>query len=585
MNQIQRIALAAIGVFLLAPLLAAGNTASVGLSYLGNKDFPRGMRNNNPGNIRRSGNAWKGKLSTSSDSAFEQFISYAYGIRAMIRQLLTYQGRGLDTISEILYTWAPPADHNDTEGYISFVSNRSGFSPHQTLNLRNKATMSALVRAMAQMENYGGSEAKTAVTPEQFNQAWAIAEVGSIGAIYPTIPDFFECGDGTYSTATTARACRRHGGRRSTEPVPSGSSSKGSSLLNIQDVPLSKIHIDRNLFQGREKAFSKRSVENIIDDVANGRFVWENLDPITLWLSPDGKLFLLSGHSRHKAFEILADNGATVDGKRFDRIPAKIRSGNLSEAKRIALESNTLSTKENDVERASYYRKLRQDGIDEKALLTSVKKNEGRNWTNIYAYTFLSPSGASWAALRQFAEGEDQSATITKALAKWIGTARREFPELTNEHEAELYTWLFEHRGYGTGAGQVNTEREFVERLSVFIQKNTFFGTFDANKPLNIQAAQQKSPTELQYDRAIQEQTKAVRELETEIKSKIKTLSDRNAGRADVQRIISPMETALRNARLDLQNLLSKRGEVIEYSKNEATLFGYRCRSAVKKLW
>jgi hypothetical protein len=177
-NNIQRIALTTIGVFFLLPLLASGNKPNTAvLSYLGRKDLPRGMRNNNPGNIRRSGNNWKGKLKTSTDSAFEQFVSYSYGIRAMIRNLLTYQNRGLDTITKILYTYAPPADSNDTEGYISFVASRSGFGRNDVLNLKNRATMSAIVRAMAQMENFGGTSSTVAVTSEQFNQAWEIAEV------------------------------------------------------------------------------------------------------------------------------------------------------------------------------------------------------------------------------------------------------------------------------------------------------------------------------------------------------------------------------------------------------------------------
>lgn len=393
-----------------------------------------------------------------------------------------------------------------------------------------------------------------------------------IGAIYPEIPELYECNDGTYSTSRTSRACSRHGGRKSGEPVSFGRG--GSGLLNIQDVPLSQIKINRELFQGREKAFSRRSVDNIVEDALSGRFAWENLDPITLWSAPDGKLYLLSGHSRHKAFEILAEQGVKVDGKGFGRIPAKIRSGSLEAAQRMALESNTLSTKETDIERAAYYRRLRQDGEQERKILDQVKKNEGRNWSNIYAFTFLSPAGKAWAMLKQFAEGEDQSATLAKSLAKWIGTARRDYPFLTNEHEGELYAWLFENKGYGTGAGQVSNERDFKEKMALFVQKNTFFGVFDVDKPLNILSSQFKSPTELQFDEQIQEKQKQVLELERDIKKQIKELVDRKAKQADIVRIVQPFESALRNRRLELQKLLQKKTEVIEHSKNEVTLFG-----------
>lgn len=398
-----------------------------------------------------------------------------------------------------------------------------------------------------------------------------------VGAIYPSVPDIFECHDGTYSTSSGRRACVRHGGRKSDTPISYGAGG-GSTLLPIQDVPLENIHIDRSLFQGREKAYSQRSVDNILADVETGRFVWTNLDPITLWLSPDGKMFLLSGHSRLRSFELLAKSGAMVDGKKFDRIPAKIIRTDLPSAQRLALESNTLSTKETDVERAAYYRRLRQDGVEEKRLLEQVKRNEGRNWVNVYAYTFLSPSGKSWLTLKQFAEQEDTSATLAKSLVKWIGNARKIFPMLTNAHEGELYDWLFEQRGYGTGAGQVSSEAEFKEKLNVFVQKNTFFGQFDDTKPLNILAAQQKSPTELQYDQQISERQREIQEFERQIKAKIKTLTDQGATKNDLARIIAPLEASLRNLRSDLQRLLQKKSEVIEYSKREATLFGRKRR-------
>lgn len=393
-----------------------------------------------------------------------------------------------------------------------------------------------------------------------------------IRGVYKEVPKFYECNDGYLTTGS----CSWHGGFKSRTPIPAGAG--GSGLLNIQDVPLSQIHIDRQLFQGREKAFSQRSVDNIVNDVTNGRFAWENLDPITLWRSPDGKLYLLSGHSRLRAFEVLAEMRATANGKGFDRIPAKIRSGALDDARRLALESNTLSTKETDIERAAYYRKLRQDGVPEKELLAQVRKNEGRNAVNVYAYTFLSPTGKTWATLRQFAESEDTSANIAKSLAKWIGAARREYPMLTNDHERELHDWLFEHRGYGSGAGQVSKESDFQERVGRFISRNTEFGVFDQAKPLNILNSLLKSPAEQEYDRQIEDLQVKIRELDNQIKLKTKTLTAQKATPADLQRILSPLEATLRNLRADLQRKILQKQNVIEYGKREASLFGLRRR-------
>lgn len=393
-----------------------------------------------------------------------------------------------------------------------------------------------------------------------------------IGAIYNIIPNLYECNDGTYSTSTSSRGCARHGGKKTGEPLSFGG---GNSKLNIRDVPLDKILIDKKMFQGREKDYSARSVQNIVSDVYDGKFVWANLDPITLWQNADGSLFLLSGHSRYEAFRRLAETGAIADGKDFKSIPAKIMKGvSLENAKTIALESNTLSTKETDLERAKYYRRLRQDGTDEKKLLENVKKNEGKNWVNVYAYTFLNPDGKAFSALKIFSDKEDTSGTLAKSLIKWIGSARRNSPELTNAHEEELYDWLFNNKGYGTGSAQVSSEREFSEKVGTFIQKNTFKGYFDTAKPLNITQQLYKSPVEQQFDQQINEAKANVIEAEKEVKSKIKSLTDRGASKAEIQRIVEPLEARLRAARIELQKLISRREQVVEYSKREAELFG-----------
>jgi len=394
-----------------------------------------------------------------------------------------------------------------------------------------------------------------------------------IGRIYQEVPQIFECNDGTFSTSAGNRGCSRHGGKKDGKPLSFG----GSALIQIQDIPLADIHTDTKLFQGREKSFSERSVQNIVEDVAGGSFIWENLDPVTLWQSPRGKYYLLSGHSRKEAFARLAKMGLSVRGKGFTRIPAKIIVGMpLEVAQRVALESNTLSTKEKDTERAAYYRKLRQDGTPEKIILEQVKRNEGRNWTNVYAYTVLSPTGKMWETLRQFSDSEDTSAMLTKSMAKWIGQARRAHPQLTAAHENEIFDWLFNAKGYGTGSNQVASERDFLTKIDYFVQKNTFLGQFNPELPLNILNTLVKSPAEQEFDRQITELQLDIQRQDQEIKQKTKTLTAQRATKNDLARVLAPLETSLRNNRSELARLMLKRSEVIEYSKNEARLFGLR---------
>lgn len=393
-----------------------------------------------------------------------------------------------------------------------------------------------------------------------------------VNAIYPQIPNFYECADGTFSTSSGRSACRRHGGKKSPAPVELGQYSR---LLDIQDVPIEQIKTNTKLFQGRDKEYSERSVMNILADVQGATFVWENLDPVTLWRDDAGNLYPLSGHSRLEAFKRLAKTGATAQGKTFDRIPAKIlRNVPVEVAQKVALESNTLSTKETDTERAQYYRRLRQDGTKEAQLRDMIKKNEGRNWTNIYPFTFLNPDGKTWAALKMLGEGEDTSANLAKSIAKWIGQARAKFPMLTNAHENELYDWIFNNGGYGTGSGQVKSELEFLDKVSTLVAKNTFFGAFNADAPLNIQSKLYKSPVEQEFEAKMAEKVREINETEKAIRRKIRELSDMKASKKDIDRIVAPMEAHLRNLRIEYTRLQAKKDEVLEYSKREATLFG-----------
>jgi hypothetical protein len=79
--------------------------------------MPRGLRNNNPLNIRHSADRFRGEIA-GTDKSFKTFSSLAYGYRAAFVILGTYLSQGCNTIEKIISRWAPPAE-NDTESYIS----------------------------------------------------------------------------------------------------------------------------------------------------------------------------------------------------------------------------------------------------------------------------------------------------------------------------------------------------------------------------------------------------------------------------------------------------------------------------------
>lgn len=114
--------------------------------------IPRGIRNNNPLNIR-VGNNWQGEVAKPSDHTFEQFKEMKYGVRAAFIILRNYINRHkLNTIPKVITRWAP-SNENNTLAYIKAVEKYSLIDINETLRFENKCQMINLFRAMCIVEN------------------------------------------------------------------------------------------------------------------------------------------------------------------------------------------------------------------------------------------------------------------------------------------------------------------------------------------------------------------------------------------------------------------------------------------------
>jgi hypothetical protein len=114
---------------------------------------PRGIRNHNPGNIRRSSDPWQGLAERQSDVEFFTFKSPIYGIRALARTLITYQDKhGLRTIRQIIGRWAPPVENN-TNAYVRAVAEATDLDADQMLDLHNFDFLFPLTKAIIKHEN------------------------------------------------------------------------------------------------------------------------------------------------------------------------------------------------------------------------------------------------------------------------------------------------------------------------------------------------------------------------------------------------------------------------------------------------
>lgn len=117
-----------------------------------NEKTPRGIRNCNPLNIRKSSSDWLGKVIPSLDAEFETFCNMEHGIRAAMKLIHTYITKhGCTTMRQIISRWAP-ASENNTESYINIVSARSGIRPDDIIDPTNKKQMCRLTKAMAFVE-------------------------------------------------------------------------------------------------------------------------------------------------------------------------------------------------------------------------------------------------------------------------------------------------------------------------------------------------------------------------------------------------------------------------------------------------
>lgn len=140
-------------------LLGAGVLAA--LLFGGKKvyDMTRGIRNNNPGNVKLvPGVVWVGQVppEQQTDPVFVQTSKPEYGIRMMARILTNYGskaglpgvgGPGIDTVREIITRWS----ETDREPYIAYISKALGVRPDQPIGIVQ--SLPRLIPGIVQFEN------------------------------------------------------------------------------------------------------------------------------------------------------------------------------------------------------------------------------------------------------------------------------------------------------------------------------------------------------------------------------------------------------------------------------------------------
>lgn len=113
----------------------------------------RGLRNNNPGNLRLSKDKWQGLRTVQTDKEFFQFETMAHGYRALIRTLQNYRKlHKCQTIADFISRYAPTIENN-TAGYIQRVCREMQVPTTYVPDVNDKATMCNFAAAISQVEN------------------------------------------------------------------------------------------------------------------------------------------------------------------------------------------------------------------------------------------------------------------------------------------------------------------------------------------------------------------------------------------------------------------------------------------------
>lgn len=113
--------------------------------------IPRGLRLNNPGNIRHvAGVIWKGQSPIQTDPDFVQFIDALYGLRAIARILMSYAREDIDTVQGVINRWAPP-NENNSAAYVNAVCDQCAVGATTVIDIHSM--MPQLIEAIIQHEN------------------------------------------------------------------------------------------------------------------------------------------------------------------------------------------------------------------------------------------------------------------------------------------------------------------------------------------------------------------------------------------------------------------------------------------------
>jgi hypothetical protein len=275
-----------------------------------------------------------------------------------------------------------------------------------------------------------------------------------------------------------------------------------NKATGVVDYPISGISTNEAEYQGRKNKFSERSAKNVAENYDPNKF-----DPIVIYKHPNGKTYVLSGHSR---FEGMKRRGEKT-------IPARLFEGTPQEAKDFAQKSNKFGTLQTDIENAAYYRDKLLKGESYNSILEEAKENEQEGSAKrIVSLAHLNPNGKAIQALELLGKGEGDSSANVLTVASKIGNIRAKNEHLTDAHENELFDYMVSDRK------NIPTDAELLDPNNT-LNRSINTAKFYPNEPLNLDKFVSKSENRVQWEKEKREIEATQKELRQQVNPSKKT--------------------------------------------------------------
>jgi hypothetical protein len=233
----------------------------------------------------------------------------------------------------------------------------------------------------------------------------------------------------------------------------------------IKEVDRKQITTQPHIFQGREDAFAKETVDKIVREGFD-----KSQDPIVVWFDDKAKKYVvISGHSRFHASEVLFEKG----DKTLAKMPVKVFLGDKDEAQEYALlESNRSGTQESFKSDLKAFKIAKEKGYN-KAQLLSIFKPESK-LRLLQDLSLLNPNGQF---VQYIGSDDEKHFPYLQRNAQWVAQLRKAYPALSDAHEKEMFDFLYKSK-QGLAIRKDN--------FNNLIEKKVANITFDPQKPLNL---------------------------------------------------------------------------------------------------